>query len=61
MNSELISKANAWDAVWSKLKDHPLIVKTAKEHAKHGNCSCACIVIDAFNEAYENNEGDSNE
>lgn len=44
----LISGSNAWQTVWGKWKDHPMVRKTAKELAKRGNYSAAGILNAAF-------------
>lgn len=44
----LRSRANTWDRVWGELRDTKLIKDIGYEHAKHGNCSAASILLEAF-------------
>lgn len=52
----ILSKSNTWERVWRNLKKHPLIDEVAQEHAKSGNHSCASILLDAFDQAYESHK-----
>jgi hypothetical protein len=49
----LTSKANAWDRVWGELSGRQLIKDVAASHGLSGNCSCASILLDAFDQASE--------
>jgi ClpP class serine protease len=53
MVNALTSKANAWERVWGELENHPLIRAVAASHGLSGNCSCASILLDAFEQACE--------
>jgi len=49
----LTSKANTWDRVWGEISGHKLIREVAASHGLSGNCSCASILLDAFEQASE--------